>query len=582
MKISTRIYLRLLPTQMMLAVIGTINSIIDGAIAGRYLSAEVLGATGMYFSIVCMLNAIGNILLGGTSICCGNYLGRSNIERANGVFSLNITATILVGILASVLSLLFVPWLARFFGLSVFEEEALLLYAQGYVYGIVPMLLVRQLTLFMQLGQQKHRELLGILGMILANLIFDVLFIIVFELGAWGLAFATSLANFVYLLILLPGFFSRKAQFHFSLRSVHLRELFDILKIGFPGGIAVFCNAFATICVNGIMVEQLGHYALCVVSAFYMVSEFFLAYSIGNSSVVRMISSIYIGEENRGELRNLARFVLTRVFPGSFLVGLLIIVLAEPLSAIFFVDRSSASFLMCRQFFIAYGFCVPFTLLCSTFKRYLHAKGQGLFVTLFSVYEGFLGIVLITAILTPALGPLGICLAYPLSFFSSVLILILYVMFRNRRIPRNADEWMLLDSSFGVRPGDQLCLELKTSDDVVQASERAHAFCRKHGISARKSYHLALCLEEMAYNIIKHGFQADGKENNLNITVIYKDEKLLLRIKDDCRPFNPKERAGMVTNENMLSNIGIRLVSQFAEEMSYQNMMGLNVLTIRI
>ena len=73
-----------------------------------------------------------------------------------------------------------------------------------------------------------------------------------------------------------------------------------------------------------------------------------------------------------------------------------------------------------------------------------------------------------------------------------------------------------------------------------------------------------LFLEEMAGNVVEHGFTKDDKKHTVDIRVVHKNEDVILRIKDDCVPFDPGERQKM------------------AESVQYQNILGLNVLTIRI
>ena len=57
---------------------------------------------------------------------------------------------------------------------------------------------------------------------------------------------------------------------------------------------------------------------------------------------------------------------------------------------------------------------------------------------------------------------------------------------------------------------------------------------------------------------------------------------MILRIKDDCVPFDPGERLKMQASEDITKNIGIRMVFKMAKDVQYQNILGLNVLTIRI
>ncbi len=74
----------------------------------------------------------------------------------------------------------------------------------------------------------------------------------------------------------------------------------------------------------------------------------------------------------------------------------------------------------------------------------------------------------------------------------------------------------------------------------------------------------------------------DGKKHNLSTRTVVKDEDVILCIKDDCKPFDPVQRQRIAYPEDKTSNIGIRMIYNIAKDFSYQNVLGLNVLTIRI
>ena len=89
-------------------------------------------------------------------------------------------------------------------------------------------------------------------------------------------------------------------------------------------------------------------------------------------------------------------------------------------------------------------------------------------------------------------------------------------------------------------------------------------------------------MEEMATNIVQHGFAKDRKKHSADVRVVHKDGDVILRIKDDCVPFDPSDRQRMADAEDKTKNIGIRMVFRMASEVRYQNILGLNVLTVRI
>ena len=57
---------------------------------------------------------------------------------------------------------------------------------------------------------------------------------------------------------------------------------------------------------------------------------------------------------------------------------------------------------------------------------------------------------------------------------------------------------------------------------------------------------------------------------------------MILRLKDDCAPFDPGERQRLADGDDVTRNIGLRMVFKTARDVQYQNILGLNVLTLRI
>ena len=123
---------------------------------------------------------------------------------------------------------------------------------------------------------------------------------------------------------------------------------------------------------------------------------------------------------------------------------------------------------------------------------------------------------------------------------------------------------------------------VQTMDEVLRVSQSVMDFCKRRGVNGRTAYMSGLCLEEMAGNIVAHGFVKDRKKHRIDIRVVDTKEDLLLRIRDDCVPFDPKERNDLTESGDCFRNMGIKMVYKAARDVEYQSVLGLNVLTIRI
>ena len=117
---------------------------------------------------------------------------------------------------------------------------------------------------------------------------------------------------------------------------------------------------------------------------------------------------------------------------------------------------------------------------------------------------------------------------------------------------------------------------IRSVAEVAEASRKAESFCLERGQDARTSNHIALCIEEMAGNVIEHGFPKDEKDHHLSVRITDKDG-WTLRFRDDCVAFDPlhfvPEEAGQ--------GIGIRLVTAMTQEAYYTYSINLNNLVLK-
>ena len=101
-------------------------------------------------------------------------MGRGESKSTEGIFSLNLTVTLIVGAILTAVSLLVPGPLAMVLGANKELKGALVTYIVGYGIGILPMLFAQQLAAFLQMERQSARGYVGIAGMIISNVILDV------------------------------------------------------------------------------------------------------------------------------------------------------------------------------------------------------------------------------------------------------------------------------------------------------------------------------------------------------------------------------------------------------------------------
>lgn len=575
------LFFRLLPVQVAIVAMGSINSIVDGVVAARFIDAATVGVVGLYYTVLRILEAAGAVVLGGVSVLSGRYLGSGRIDKTRGVCTLGMSISLLIGAVLTVFSFAAPDTIARLLGANDALLKPLSTYIRGYAIGIIPQLLCQQITANLQLERKEKLGQSGVFVMIAANVLLDILFVAVMDLGVWGLALATSLANWAYFLVIVQHYFSRHVQLMPDLSLVSPRETLPLLRIGFPNALLVACLAARSLVINRILLASAGSDGLSAMSSFNMVCGLILSVALGTGSLVRTLSSVFLGEDNREGLLSVIRISLTRMLAVMAAIGAAVILLSPVLASVFFPDPSTDVYRMTKELFFIYGFCAPLTLVCIVYSSYCQAGGHRLFVNLISLVDGFFSMVIPAVLLAPVMGATGIWLSFPIGLLITLAVSALYPVVRLRRIPRGAEEWLLLPEESDSR--NKLVFQLHDVEDVTQTAEKVQTFCVSHGIPRKTAAHAGLCLEEIAGNIVFHGFHADRKKHMIEVRVHIRNDGVVLRIKDNCIPFNPKEWYEMASaGEDPFSNVGIRLVYAIAEEIDYQNLLGLNVLTIRL
>ena len=317
--------------------------------------------------------------------------------------------------------------------------------------------------------------------------------------------------------------------------------------------------------------------------AFSAVNTFgclYCAVYLGMGSAIRLLSSVYAGEEDRESLRILMKTALTKGLAAVAGVALLTFLLAEPFTRIFFSPADGA-YGPALLFFRIFPLSVPVSAFFIFFNNYYQSMGRMRIVNFLSTMDGVVSNSLISLALAPLMGYLGVWIAQVAAGILTALMIPVCAGIVLRRIPRGLKDLMLLPEDFGVPEEDRMELTVTDTAQALQTSGQVIDFCLAHGTDRRRAAAAGLCLEEMAVNVIQHGFRP-GHEDRVMVRVVYKEDSLMIRLKDSCPPFNPKERAELFDPEDRAHNVGIRLAARLSKKMEYEFILGLNVLTLTL
>ena len=578
-----RLCFRLLPIQVLLAMIGSINGIVSSLFASNFIGADAMSAIGLYSPLNSFFLAVNTMLMGGSQIICGKYMGRNEISAMQNIFSVNM----LISVLFSALSALIFFAAGLLDLLSMFTSDALVRgyfnqYLIGMAVGIVPQVIGQQLSAFLSLENKNKLTTVAGIAYILTNLALDYLFVVVLHMDVLGLALATSLGLWVFAGVQLLYYIRGKSVLHLQLRKIQWKESIDIFKIGAPGAFSYGYQALRGLIVNTLTLSFVGSVGISAFTASNSFLCLFWAIPGGMLAVSRMLISVSVGEEDRENLQNVMRIMFFRYLPLMSAIALLLMAAAVPMTRMYYQDPGDPVFMMTVWGFRILPLSMPLSIICMHFVCYAQVSDKKLMMHTLPLVDGVLGAAIPTAILLPLIGMNGVYWANVINGIVTTVIVIGYAWVQNRRFPRTMAQLMVIPKTFGVRLEDRLDITVRSMEEVVYVSRQVQDFCKEKGIDARRGYFAALMVEEMAGNIVSHGFRKDSKSHSVDLRIVYKDQDLILRIKDDCVPFDPSERQKIADPEDITKNIGIRTVFSLTQDIQYQNILGMNALTIRL
>ena len=224
---------------------------------------------------------------------------------------------------------------------------------------------------------------------------------------------------------------------------------------------------------------------------------------------------------------------------------------------------------------------MPLNVFIYCFQQYLIGVGRKLFSCVYSFILDFAIPVPMTFLFLAALGYRGAWIAKPVINIAVILAAVLYIL--RQRGTGFREKMLLLPENFGAETEHELFMEGDSMFDVIGVSRIAIAFILENGFSKHDANIVSLAIEEMAGNIVQHGF-TDGRPHLVQIRILAKDGELILRLRDDCRPFNPVDRyrTQLQFEPDPEKGIAIKMMMRLVREIKYTGLYGMNNLIIRI
>lgn len=212
----------------------------DAVIVGNFVGKEALAAVGgPAATLINLLIGFFTGLSSGATVIISQYYGAKKEEDVKNTVHTAIALSITGGAVIMVLGLLFSKLALQ--AMNTPEEILRLsvVYMRIYFIGVIPSLIYNMGSGILRAVGDSKRPLYFLILSCIANIILDILFVTILEMGVAGVAVATALSQVISAFMVLIALMRTKDSYRLYLRQIRFTMplLHKIVRIGLPAGV---------------------------------------------------------------------------------------------------------------------------------------------------------------------------------------------------------------------------------------------------------------------------------------------------------------------------------------------------------
>lgn len=339
------------PTIIMMIFMG-LYTIIDTIFVSRFVNTNALSSINIVCPIINIVVGIGTMIAIGSSAIIASKMGEGDYKEARENLSLIVIFGITIGIIISILGIIFIDKIIWSLGAS----EILYSYCKDYLLIILiftpaGILQVLFQSLIVTAGHPGFGMILSIsAGMM--NMILDYIFIVIFNMGIKGSALETGIGYVLPSVIGIIFFLTSKGTLYFKKPKFDINMIFKSLYNGSSEMVSQLATAITTFLFNLVMMKLLGENGVAAITIIiysqFMLSTLFIGFSMGVSPIM----SFNYGSKNHNRLKTLIKNSITFIGFISILVFMISMFFGYRLVSVFSPAGSEVYDIARNGFFI--------------------------------------------------------------------------------------------------------------------------------------------------------------------------------------------------------------------------------------
>ena len=312
---------------------------VDSIVVGQFVSKQALAAVGSTTSIINMLVGFFSGVSVGAGVVISQRFGAKDPEGVHKAVHTTVSLTLIIGLIGTVVGVFLAPIMLTLMKTpqDVFVEAKA--YLQIYFGGISGLMLYNMGSGILRAVGDSRRPLYFLVFSSCVNIVLDLVFVLVFQMGVKGVALATIIAQFSSAALIYFTLYRTHDVHRFqpSKLKIYPEMLKNIIRVGLPSGLQQALTSFSNVFVQSY-INSFGTNCVAGWSCYHRIDQFILL----PMQSISMASTTFVGQ-NMGN-RNLERaekgirtaVILSMVVTGTLIT--LVCIFCVPLIKIFNAD----------------------------------------------------------------------------------------------------------------------------------------------------------------------------------------------------------------------------------------------------
>ena len=242
---------------------------VDAIIVGRALGTEALASVGASGPL---LNLVYGFFLGiasGATVILSQAFGAGDRERAQKALHTALALALTLGVVISVAGVMLAPQVLALIGTPENCMEDATTYCRIYFSGAAATMIYNVGAGLLRAMGDSRRPMIFLIVCCFVNIVGDLLFIYVFQMGVAGAALTTILAQLISAILVLSALMKQPGEGKLELKHIrfHKNLLLPILGIGVPAGFQLMMFDFSNLIVQS-SINSFGDAAVAAWTAF--------------------------------------------------------------------------------------------------------------------------------------------------------------------------------------------------------------------------------------------------------------------------------------------------------------------------